>query len=85
MVQHILVNGKKISNTEKGAKPGRMVPNMRDFLKSEKNMGTGLYILLMVLGIKGTLIIMKYKDMEFMCGQTERDMKVNGYKIRCRV
>ena len=85
MVLPILVNGKMINNRVKVEKLGLMVPNMMVTSNREKSMEMELCNLLMAHGTKGLLITMIFKEMVFMCGQTEKDMKVNGYKIRCLV
>lgn len=56
---------------------------MKESMKKDTNKAKGFYYLQINRNTKDSLLIIKYKDMEFISGQMEEFTKGNGKKIKC--
>jgi len=70
------------NNKEKVLKNGQMEQVMRVNIMREERKVMEFFILLMDQNIKGTLLIMKYTEMEFINGKMEGFIRVIGNKIK---
>lgn len=79
------VIGKKINNMEKDLKHGLMEPAIEETMLKVKNTGQVVSLGLMEVLILVNSMIITLKESEFINGQTEENMMVNGKTTKWKV
>ena len=82
MVRNMKAIGKKISKMEKGNNIDPIVVGMKDFIKIGSNKEKDCFIGRMVPFFKEISLIMEQKDLEYIIGMMEENMKENGLEIK---
>lgn len=75
-------NGRMINKTEKVQKYGRMVPNMMENIKRERNTDMDIYISQMDHSMLDNFLEIRYMEKENIFGLMENLIMVNGRTIK---